>query len=329
MAPLVELDTSNSTSQEPIRVLAEVKALEAEMVENRRWFHAHPELSFEEVNTAAKVVEILRSYGIEEIYEKIGKTGVVAIIRGAHPGPCIGLRADMDALPVTETADIPYKSQNTGVMHACGHDGHMSGLLGAAKVLHAERSSLHGTIKLIFQPAEEGYAGAKAMMEDGVLEDKCGPKVDEVYGIHIWSFNKLGDVCCEDGPVMAASDRFDITVKGQGGHGAAPQHTVDAIVETATLITSLQSIVSRNKDPLDSGVISCCTLKGGYGYNIICDNVEISGTCRSFTKQVQEMMKNRMQQVCCATAQMYGGEIKMDYKCKRRPCIFSALQVLK
>lgn len=171
-----------------MNILPEVLALENEMIENRRWFHAHPELSFQEFQTAKKVVEILKGFGIDEIYEEIGRTGVVAIIRGGNPGMCLALRADMDALPLPETADVPYKSQNVNVMHACGHDGHMSGLLGAAKVLFNERQSLFGVIKLIFQPAEEGYGGAREMIKDGCLENgPCGPRVDCIYGLHLWS----------------------------------------------------------------------------------------------------------------------------------------------
>lgn len=195
MATLVDLDISNSTSTDAIRVLPEVLAMKDELIENRRWFHAHPELSFEEYTTSAKVAEILRSYGIEEIYEKVGKTGVVGVIYGSQPGPCIALRADMDALPITETADIPYKSQNQGVMHACGHDGHMTGLLAAAKLLLAEKHRLKGSVKLIFQAAEENYGGAQVMIEEGVLES-MGPKVDEIYGIHLWSCkHPLPDHC--------------------------------------------------------------------------------------------------------------------------------------
>eukprot|EP01039_Chlorochromonas_danica_P002275 gene2275-2490_t len=310
---LVEIDLSNSTSKSSIYVLPEVLALKDEAIAHRRWFHAHPELSFEEHDTAARVVEILRSYGYTEIHENVGKTGVVAVIHGSEPGPCIALRADMDALPIAETSDVAYKSKNDGVMHACGHDGHISSLLIAAKILIAEKDSIKGSIKLIFQPAEEGYGGAKAMIDDGVLEDKYGPKVDEIYGIHIWSYLALGEIGCEDGPVMAASDRFQIVVKGQGGHGALPHTTVDAVVEAATVITSLQTIISRNTAPLDSGVITCGMINGGYGYNIVADKVEITGTCRSFTKNVQEMIKKRMHECCKGVATMYGGEVEMDY----------------
>jgi amidohydrolase len=192
MTAVDKLMASESTSAETIIYLPEVYANATEILENRRWFHAHPELSFEEYKTAAKIVEILRSYGIEDIFEGIGKTGVVALIRGAEEGPCVALRADIDALPLQETADIDYRSQNDGVMHACGHDGHISSLLAAAKVLFVERAKLRGVVKLIFQPAEEGYGGAKEMIKDGVLEaGRLGPAVHSIYGIHLWSCKSL------------------------------------------------------------------------------------------------------------------------------------------
>lgn len=292
----------------------EILAIKTEIVENRRWFHAHPELSFKEFETAKKIAELLREYGISEVFENIATTGVVALIRGTRPGPCIALRADIDALPVQEIAEVPYRSLNEGCMHACGHDGHMAGLLGAARILNTQKDTLSGCVKLIFQPAEEGYGGAAVMIKEGVLNDgPYGPKVDAIYGIHLWSFEALGSVCCSDGPVMAASDKFTIEVKGKGGHGAAPQGTVDAIVETAHLITALQTVVSRNKDPLESGVVTCGTIRGGYGYNIIADKVEISGTCRSFSPQTQELIKSRMQGICCGIAHTFGGEIDLKY----------------
>lgn len=316
-------DSTYEGSDADLRIDAGVSALYPEMVQQRRWFHANPELSFEEHATAAKVVEILSSIGITEIFQGVGVTGVVALIRGGGgAGPCVALRADMDALPVLEAAEIEYKSKNIGVMHACGHDGHMAGLLAAAKVLFQERDQLRGTVKLIFQPAEEGKGGAPAMMKDGVLEDgPQGPRVDEIYGIHLWSFAKVGDVQCSSGPVMAASDKFIINVKGKGGHGAAPQGTVDAIVEAASVVTALQTIVSRNKDPLESGVVTCGTISGGYGYNVIADSVVITGTCRSFTKHTQELIKCRMGAVCCGVAATYGGEIDLDYQYGYPPTI--------
>lgn len=294
--------------------LPEVQELKDEMVANRRDFHSFPELSFCEVKTAAKVAAHLRSYGITEVFECVGKTGVVGLIRGGKPGPCIALRADMDGLPIQEIADVPYASKNPGVMHACGHDGHMAGLLAAAKVLHAERATLSGVVKLVFQPAEEGLGGAAAMIKDGVLEDgPQGPRVDAIYGLHLWSMGAMGIVECSAGPVMAASDRFEIDVRGKGGHGAAPQGTVDAIVEAAALVTALQTVVSRNKDPLDSGVVTVGMIKGGYNYNIIADHVKLTGTCRSFTPAVQELIKKRMGEMCCGVAATYGGSIDMEY----------------
>jgi amidohydrolase len=207
-----------------LNIPEEILAIKTEIVENRRWFHAHPELPFKEFETAKKIAELLRGYGISEVFENIATTGVVALIRGARPGLCIALRADIDALPVQETAEVPYRSLNEGCMHACGHDGHMAGLLGAARILNAQKDTLSGCVKLVFQPAEEGFGGAAVMIREGVLNDgPYGPKVDAIYGIHLWSFEALGSVCCSDGPVMAASDKFTIEVKGKGGHGAAPQ----------------------------------------------------------------------------------------------------------
>mmetsp|Transcript_101214 Transcript_101214/g.198642 ORF Transcript_101214/g.198642 Transcript_101214/m.198642 type:complete len:413 (-) Transcript_101214:145-1383(-) len=314
MSALQKLEANESTSTGHINVLPEVYSLAPEMIENRRWFHAHPELSFQEFKTAAKIVEILRSYGIEEITECVGKTGIVALIRGGEPGPCIALRADIDALPLQETADIDYRSKHDGVMHACGHDGHITGLLAAAKILNAEKDKMRGVVKLLFQPAEEGYAGALEMIKDGCLEDgRMGPRVDSIYGLHLWSYMNLGTIGCQPGPVMASSDKFVINVKGKGGHGAAPQGTVDAIVEAAAVVTALQTIVSRNKDPLESGVVTCGTIKGGYGYNIIADHVEIVGTARTFSAQTQDLVKSRMKCICCGVAQTYGGDIDVDY----------------
>ena len=250
---MIDLD-GNTTATSPISVRASVSgSVATEMVKLRRWFHAHPEVAFEEVQTSSMVASTLRDMGIEEVWEGIGKTGVVALIRGGMgPGPCVALRADMDALTITETADVEYKSKNDGMMHACGHDGHMASLLGAAKVVRERRHLLRGCVKLVFQPAEEGFNGASAMIDDGVLEEgPCGPRVDVIYGIHLWSMNPLGTIAATEGPIMAASDQFVIDVRGKGGHGAAPHATVDAIVEAAAVIQGLQMIVSRNLDPLD------------------------------------------------------------------------------
>jgi amidohydrolase len=283
------------------------------MSSDRRWLHAHPELSFKEVETSAYVASKLKSYGITEMWEKVGRTGIVAVIRGAHPGPTIALRADMDALPIQETGDCPFISQNAGVMHACGHDGHISMLLAATQVILAMRGSLKGNVKLFFQPAEEGFGGAREMIKDGCLTDKMGPKVDFVFGAHLWSYDAVGRVGARHGPMMAASDKWEIHVNGKGGHGAAPQGTVDAVVVAANVVTALQTVVSRNKDPLEAGVLTCGTLNGGHGYNIIADKVKITGTCRSFTKDTQELMKERMRGLCCGIGQAYGAEVSLDY----------------
>ena len=188
MSLFAAVESVESTCKETIDFLPEVAALADEIIANRRWFHAHPELSFAEYKTAAKIVEILKSYGIDEIFEGVGRTGVVALIRGTTPGPCIALRADIDALPLQETSTFDYRSQTDGIMHACGHDGHIAGLLAAAKILNAERHKIRGVVKLIFQPAEEGLGGATAMMNDGVLEEgPFGPRVEYIYGIHLQS----------------------------------------------------------------------------------------------------------------------------------------------
>ena len=285
-----------------------------------------PELSFQEYETAKRIVEILKEdIGLTEVWSGVGKTGVAAMIRGeAGDGPCIMLRADMDALPIQETGAVSYKSRNANVMHACGHDGHMSALLGAARVINAHKHKMRGSVKLCFQPAEEGKNGAGAMISDGILDDgPFGPRVDFVYGIHLWSFEPFGVVNCSKGPVMAASDKFEIEVGGKGGHGAAPHQSVDAIVKQAALITNLQTVVSRSKDPLQSGVVSCGTVTGGYAYNVIADKVKITGTCRSFTKETQEKIKSRMECICCGIDAMYGGETSMEYSYGYPPTVNS------
>jgi len=287
------------------------------IIDIRREFHANPELSFQEHNTAKRVASLLRSFeGVSNVVEGVGRTGVVALIEGgAGDGPCIALRADMDALPIQETGDCPFISKNDGVMHACGHDGHMASLLGAARVLGATRASLRGCVKLIFQPAEEGYGGAREMIKDGVLEGggQLGPRVDEIYGAHLWSYEPLGMVGARKGAMMAGSDKFCISVKGKGGHGAAPQSTVDSIVVASTLVSALQTVVSRSIDPLEPAVLTCGTIKGGFGYNIIADDVTIGGTTRCFTSGVQTIIKDRMKCLCDGVGAAFGANIELAY----------------
>lgn len=308
--------TSIKSLADNVSILPEVTSLHSQLVKDRRHLHAHPELSFQEFETAKYIATQLRSYGITDIVENVGRTGIVALIKGEKgEGPCIGLRADMDALPIQETGDCPFISQNLGVAHMCGHDGHVSTLLATARILFEQKEKMRGSVKLIFQPAEEGFGGAREMIKDGVLENGItGPRVDAIYGAHLWSYDSLGRVGARKGPMMAASDKFSISVNGKGGHGAAPQSTVDSVVVAATLVTTLQSVVSRSKDPLDAGVLTCGTINGGSGYNIIADKVVITGTCRSFTSKTQEVMKERMNTICCGIGSAYGADIIMDYK---------------
>tara|TARA_Y100000034_G_scaffold55878_1_gene68447 strand:- start:115 stop:1287 length:1173 start_codon:yes stop_codon:yes gene_type:complete len=286
----------------------EVEVIGGEIVDTRRHLHQYPELGLEEYDTAKFVEEKLRNLGLE-VSTGVGKTGVVALLRG-DDGPCIALRADMDGLPIQETADVPYKSVNDGVMHACGHDGHMAMLLGAAKVICAMRDQLKGTVKFIFQPAEEGGGGARLMIEDGVLAD---PDVDEVYGIHLWNYQDFGTIGVQAGPVLAAADEFTITVKGKGGHGAAPHGTVDAVVVSAHLITALQTIISRNTNPLESGVVTIGQIEGGYNFNIIADKVVLKGTARAYSEANRQMIKQRLRETCDGIGASFAAEIVLDY----------------
>lgn len=291
-----------------VKILPEVTAIKDEIIANRRDFHKYPELGFKEYRTAKVIAEKLQSYGIE-VKTEVGKTGVVGDLYGKDGGKTIALRADMDALLVQETSDISYKSKNEGVMHACGHDGHMAMLLGAAKILAQNKDRISGSIRFIFQPAEEGKGGARYMIADGCLDG-----VDEIYGAHLWNYQPYGEIGVKSGAVMAAADIFDITVKGIGGHGAAPQGTVDAIVTASNLIMSLQTIVSRNTDPLESTVITVGKISGGHGFNIIADEVKLRGTTRAMTEENRQMVKNRMQEVIDGVAKATGATINLDYQ---------------
>lgn len=291
-----------------IRILPEVNAIKDEIIANRRDFHKHPELGFKELRTAKVIADKLKSYGIE-VRTGIGKTGIIGDLHGKGSGKTIALRADMDALSIRETNDVSYRSQNNGVMHACGHDGHMAMLLGAAKILSQSKDRFSGNIRFIFQPAEEEEGGARYMIADGCLEN-----VDEIYGMHLWNFQPHGKIGVKSGPVMAAADIFDIIVKGIGGHGAVPQGTVDAIVTASNLIMSLQTIVSRNTDPLESTVLTVGKISGGHGFNVIADEVKLRGTTRAMTEENRQMIKTRMQEIIDGVAKSTGAKIEMDYQ---------------
>ena len=291
-----------------IQIRPEIEALKKTIIDTRRDIHQHPELAFDEHRTSKLVAEQLQLLGID-VQTGVGKTGVVGTLKGNKQGKTIALRADMDALPIQETNDIPYKSQNAGIMHACGHDGHTAMLLGTAEALSKQTDKLKGTVKLLFQPAEEGQGGARYMIEDGALEG-----IDEVYGIHLWNYQKYGTLGVKPGPIMAAADIFEITIHGKGGHGAAPQGTKDAVVIAAQLIQTFQTIVSRNTNPIESTVITVGQINGGYNFNIIADTVTLNGTTRAYTEDNRQLIKHRMQEIISGTEKIFDANIKLDYK---------------
>ncbi len=291
-----------------INILNIVKPISDEIISTRRDFHMYPELGFEEHRTAKIIAKKLSSYGLN-VYKGVGKTGVVGILNPHHSGKTIALRADMDALPIQEVSDKKYCSKNKGIMHACGHDGHMAMLLGAAKILSEQSKKINGTIKFIFQPAEEGFGGAQYMIKDGVLND-----VNEIYGAHLWNYQSCGTIGIKSGPVMAAADLFEIKIHGKGGHGATPHGTVDAIVVSSHVIQALQTIVSRNTNPLESSVISIGQINGGYNFNIIADKIILKGTVRSYTEKNRQMIKNRMTEILNGISKTFNAKIILDYK---------------
>ena len=285
-----------------------IQSLKKTIIETRRDFHKHPELSFQEKRTSKIVAEKLESFGIN-VQRNIGKTGVVGTLKGNSRGNTIAFRADMDALPIQETSNLPYKSINDGVMHACGHDAHTAMLLGAAEALSSMKDSIKGTIKFIFQPAEEGFGGAKFMIEDGAIEN-----VDEIYAMHVWNYQKSGTIGIKSGPVMAAADIFTIKIKGIGGHGAAPQGTIDCIIVASHLIQAIQTIVSRNTNPLESTAITVGQINGGYNFNIIADELTLKGTTRAYTEKNKELIKKRLTEIIKGVGKTFGAQITLDYK---------------
>ena len=290
-----------------ININKEIQKISDDIYTYRRDFHQNPELSFQEYRTAETISKYLDSFGITH-KTNIGGTGIVGEIEfGA--GPTIALRADMDALPIQEIGDLEYKSKNEGVMHACGHDGHMAILLGTANVLSKNKKIKKGKIRFIFQPAEEGGGGARYMIEDGCLEG-----VDEIYGLHLWNYQPLGEIGVKEGPIMAAADMFDIIVKGKGGHGATPQGTIDAIVVASHLVTALQTIVSRDTNPLENTVVTIGEISGGENFNVIADQVKLSGTTRAYTEKNRIMIKNRMKDIIDGVSKAFGSEIVLNYK---------------
>jgi hippurate hydrolase len=293
-------------------VINSIAALSDEMAAWRHDFHENPELLYEVHRTAGVVADKLRAFGCDEVVTGIGRTGVVGVIRGrnASSGKVIGLRADMDALPILETSGVPFASKNPGVMHACGHDGHTTMLLGAAKHL-AETRNFDGTVVVIFQPAEEGGAGGKAMVDDGLMT-RWG--IQEVYGMHNMPGLAEGNFSLSHGAMLASADAIEIKVTGKGGHGGSgPHKAVDSVLIAAQIVNALQSIVARNVDPLQSAVISICAIHGGTAFNVIPETVEMKGTVRTLHPEVRDLVEKRIAEVAEATARAYGGSAETVY----------------
>lgn len=281
-----------------------------ELTAIRRDLHAHPEIGFEEVRTSGIVAEKLTSWGIE-VHRGLGGTGVVGVLKGKGSGTRkIGLRADMDALPMEENTNLKWRSTIPGRFHGCGHDGHTTMLLGSARYL-AETRNFDGTVHFIFQPAEEGLGGARAMIKDGLFKQfPC----DEVYGLHNAPDLNHGEIAILPGPAMAAADFFDIRIQGYGAHGAMPERSKDAVVIAMTLGQALQSIVSRNVDPLQAAVLSITQIHSGSAYNVIPGDAWMCGTVRCFSEEIRALIRTRMREICAGFATAYGAEISVEVR---------------
>jgi amidohydrolase len=290
--------------------IAPAASLDDAVIALRRDFHAHPELGFQETRTAEIVAARLRELGYDEVHTGIAKTGVVGVMRGARPGKTIMLRADMDGLPIEEENDVAYRSTHAGVMHACGHDGHVAILLGAAQTIAERRADLPGTVCLVFQPAEEGHGGGQAMVEAGVLE-RFG--IERAYGLHLGSAHPVGLVGVREGPFYASSDSIEITIEGKGGHGAAPHLSIDPIYVAGEFIVAVQQIVSRRIDPLEPAVITIGAIHGGTTHNVIPSRVKLLGTVRAFDAGVRAAMAERIELVLRGVCEAAGATYTFDY----------------
>jgi amidohydrolase len=293
-------------------IVNRIADLQAEITAWRHDLHAHPELQYDVLRTAASVAAKLKAFGCDEVVPGLGRTGVVGVIHGrkGKSDKVIGMRADMDALPIEEETGLPYKSTVPGKMHACGHDGHTAMLLGAARYL-AETRNFAGTAVVIFQPAEEGGAGGKAMVDDGLMERF---KIDEVYGMHNYPGMPVGQFGIRAGAMMAATDFVSIDIEGVGGHAARPHLGIDTVLVGAQIINAIQSIVSRNVDPLKSAVVSICMFHAGNTENVIPQTAQLRGTARSLAEDVRVLLEKRLHQVVEATAAAYGAKAKLTYQ---------------
>jgi amidohydrolase len=284
-----------------------VRALLDEAVRIRRDLHRNAELSFEEHRTQALILERLRALGLDDV-RAMNRTGATAIVRGALPGPNLLWRADIDALPLTEDTGLPFASEN-GAMHACGHDGHAAIALALAEALQSSRERLAGTVRFAFEPAEERIGGAIGMIEEGVLEE---PRVDRVYGLHLWASTPLGQALVRPGPVFAAATHFRIIVRGRGGHAAAPHETVDPIVVAAHVVTALQTVVSRSVDPADEAVLTIGRIEGGVRGNVIPESVMMSGTVRTYEERAKRRVLQRMEEILAGVTSAFGATYQFD-----------------
>jgi amidohydrolase len=286
----------------------EPEALREQLVDWRRDFHRHPELAFQEQRSAGIIAQVLRGLGYD-IETGVAKTGVVALLSGEEPGPVVMARFDMDALPVSEANETDYVSENPGMMHACGHDGHMAIGLGVATLLARHREDLSGTLKLVFQPGEEGGNGAEMMVREGVLED---PRPHVVLVTHVWNEKPVGTVDVTAGPIWAAAERWTCRVQGEGGHGAIPHHTVDPIIVASHIVTSLQTVVSRNVSPMETAVVSVGSFHGGDAFNVIPDHVDLNGTIRTYDARVRETVLRRLRELFKGTAAAYEASADLE-----------------
>ena len=302
-------------------VIESIAVLQDEMTRWRRDLHAHPELGFEETRTSDIVAEKLCAFGLE-VHRGIGKTGVVGVLRSGRGTRSIGLRADMDALPILEANTFEHRSTHDGRMHACGHDGHTTMLLAAAKYL-AERRNFDGVVNFIFQPAEEGIGGARAMIADGLFEKfPC----ETVFGMHNRPGLPVGKFAVRPGPMMAGGAFFDIRVTGKGAHGARPEAGVDSVLVASHIAVALQSIVSRNVRPVEAAVVSVTKIHGGDAYNVIPQTAQLSGTARTFTREVMELIETNMRRIAKGTAEAFGATAEIDFRVTFAPTVNDAAQ---
>ena len=291
------------------QIRSSILQLQPQLVEWRRQFHQYPELGFQEVLTADFVAQKLSQWGIEH-QTNIAKTGIVATIKSNYPGKVLAIRADMDALPIKEENEVSYCSKHDGIMHACGHDGHVAIALGIAHYLARNRDKWSGTVKIMFQPAEESPGGAKPMIEAGVLSN---PDVDAIIGLHLWNYLPLGTVGVREGPLMGAVECFQCNILGRGGHGAIPQQTVDSVVVGSQIVNALQTVVSRNISPIDSAVVTVGEFHAGTALNIIADTARMSGTVRYFNPQLENFISQRIEEIIAGVCQSHGAKYELDY----------------